>query len=323
MTLVRKFLCALSLLAVVPVSSSAAAGFPEKPIYWVVPWAAGGASDTVGRIVAERLGETLKQSVIVDNRPGAGGNIGTEIVARAAPDGYTLVQLTDATTISPGLYPALKYDPVKAFAPVTLIATGPHVLVANPQSPVKSMADLVSMAKASPGTLNYATAGIGSAQHLAVEMFKRTAGVQLNHVPYKGGAPALVDVLGGQVPIGVFGLAPALPHIKSGKLRAIAVTSATRSPVLPDVPTVAESGFPGFSSVQWFGVAAPAGTPAEVIAKLNQGVVNVLKEPQVIDRLNALGAQVVADTSTQFSQYIQQDTERWTGIIKDSGIRLE
>lgn len=323
MTLVRKFLCALSLLAVVPVSSSAAAGFPEKPIYWVVPWAAGGASDTVGRIVAERLGETLKQSVIVDNRPGAGGNIGTEIVARAAPDGYTLVQLTDATTISPGLYPALKYDPVKAFAPVTLIATGPHVLVANPQSPVKSMADLVSMAKASPGTLNYATAGIGSAQHLAVEMFKRTAGVQLTHVPYKGGAPAMVDVLGGQVPIGVFGLAPALPHIKSGKLRAIAVTSATRSPVLPDVPTVAESGFPGFSSVQWFGVAAPAGTPAEVITKLNQGVVNVLKEPQVIDRLNALGAQVVADTSKQFSQYIQQDTERWTGIIKDSGIRLE
>lgn len=321
MTQVRNLLCALSLLVVAPVS--VATSFPDKPIYWVVPWAAGGASDTVGRIVAERLGATLKQPVIVDNRPGAGGNIGTEIVARATPDGYTLVQLTDATTISPGLYPTLKYDPVKAFAPVTLIATGPHVLVANPQSSVKSMSDLVSIATASPGALNYATAGIGSAQHLAVEMFKRTAGIQLNHVPYKGGAPALVDVLGGQVPIGVFGLAPALPHIKSGKLQAIAVTSATRSPVLPDVPTIAESGFPGFSSVQWFGIAAPAGTPSTVISRLNQEIVSVLKEPQVVERLEALGAEVAADTPEQFSQYIQQDMQRWTGIIKDSGIRLE
>ncbi|NGM86632.1 tripartite tricarboxylate transporter substrate binding protein [Parapusillimonas sp. SGNA-6] len=316
-----KLLCGLALLAAGP--ASLAADFPTRAVTWVVPWAAGGASDTVGRIVGEQLSTVLKQPVIVDNRPGAGGNIGTEMVARATADGYTLVQLTDATTISPGLYPTLKYDPISAFAPISLIATGPHVMVVNAASPIQSLADLVSTAKDKPGTVNYATAGIGSAQHLAAEMFKQAAKVDMVHVPYKGGAPAMVDVLSGEVPMGIFGLAPALPHIKSGKLRAIAVTSVNRSAVLPDTPTVAESGYPGFASVQWFGLAAPAGTPAAVVSRLNEGVVGVLKDPKVVERLKALGAEVAADSPEQFAQYIKQDTQRWSRIISDSGIKLE
>lgn len=321
MTTFSKLLCGLVLLAAGP--ASLAADFPERAVTWVVPWAAGGASDTVGRIVGEQLSGVLKQPVIVDNRPGAGGNIGAEMVARATPDGYTLVQLTDATTISPGLYPALKYDPITAFSPISLIATGPHVLVVNASSPIQSLADLVTTAKANPGTVNYATAGIGSAQHLAAEMFKQAAKVDMVHVPYKGGAPAMIDVLSGEVPLGIFGLAPALPHIKSGKLRAIAVTSVQRSAVLPETPTVAESGFPGFASVQWFGVAAPAGTPAAVVSRLNEGVVGILKDPKVVERLEALGAEVAGDSPDQFAQYIRQDAKRWSSIINDSGIKLE
>lgn len=304
-------------------SSALAANYPDRAVSWIVPWAPGGASDTVGRLIGEQLSKVLKQPVIIENRPGAGGNIGTEAVARAAPDGYTLIQLTDATTISPGLYPSLKYDPVKAFAPVTLIATGPHVLVVNAASPIKTLADLVERAKKNPGTVNYATAGVGSAQHLAIEMFKRVAHVEMTHVPYKGGGQAIVDVVSGQVPVGVFGLAPVLPQIQAGKLRALAVTSTKRVAGLPDVPTVAESGFPGFSSVQWFGLAAPAGTPADVVARLNRDVVGVLRTPSVEQRLQKLGATVVADTPEQFARFIEQDTARWSGIIKDSGIRLE
>jgi tripartite-type tricarboxylate transporter receptor subunit TctC len=321
MNTLSNLLCGLALLAAG--SATLAAEFPARAVTWVVPWAAGGASDTVGRIVGEQLSNVLKQPVIVDNRPGAGGNIGTEMVARAAPDGYTLVQLTDSTTISPGLYPSLKYDPVTAFAPISLIATGPHVMVVNAASPIRSLADLVATAKAKPGTVNFATAGIGSAQHLAAEMFKREAKIDMVHVPYKGGAPAMVDVLSGEVPLGIFGLAPALPHIKSGKLRAIAVTSVKRSTVLPDTPTVAESGYPGFASVQWFGLAAPAGTPSAVVSRLNEGVVGILKDPKIAKRLEALGAEVVADTPEQFAQYIKQDAKRWSSIINDSGIKLE
>jgi tripartite-type tricarboxylate transporter receptor subunit TctC len=318
-----QLLCAGVCACLVLPSSALAANYPDRAVSWIVPWAPGGASDTVGRLIGEQLSKVLKQPVIIENRPGAGGNIGTEAVARAAPDGYTLVQLTDATTISPGLYASLKYDPVKAFAPITLIATGPHVLVVNAASPIKTLADLVERAKKNPGTVNYATAGVGSAQHLAIEMFRRVAHVEMTHVPYKGGGQAIVDVVSGQVPVGVFGLAPVLPQIQAGKLRALAVTSPQRVAGLPDVPTVAESGFPGFSSVQWFGLAAPAGTPADVVARLNRDVVSVLRTPTIEQRLQKLGATVVADTPEQFARFIEQDTARWSGIIKDSGIKLE
>lgn len=322
MKILPRLLCAFSLLAMTA-PALADNGFPDRAVYWLVPWAPGGASDTVGRIIGDKLTKALGQSVVVENRPGAGGNIGTEMAARAAPDGYTLVQLTDATTISPSLYPALKYDPVQAFSPISLIATGPHVLVVNSASSIRTLADLISQAKTKPDALNYATAGIGSAQHLAVEMFKRVAHLKMVHVPYKGGGPALIDVLGGQVPVGVFGLAPVLPHIRAGKLRAIAVTSIERLPTLPDIPTIAESGFPGFSSVQWFGVAAPAGTPAPIVSKLNREVVGVLQNPEVKRSLEKLGATVVADTPEQFARYIQQDADSWSSIVKNSGIKLE
>ena len=291
--------CACAYLALSPASASAA-NYPDRPVYWVVPWAPGGASDTVGRLIGEQLGKVLKQPVIVENRPGAGGNIGTEMVARAAPDGYTLVQLTDATTISPGLYASLKYDPVRAFAPITLIATGPHVLVAPPASPDSTLADLVERAKKNPGAVNYATAGVGSAQHLAIEMFKRVAHIEMTHGPYKGGGQAIGDVVSGQVPVGACALAPVRAPLQAG-----------------------ESGFPGFSSVQWFGLAAPAGTPAAVVSRLNRDVVGVLRTPAVGQRLQKLGATVVADTPEQFAHFIEQDTARWSSIIKDSGIKLE
>jgi tripartite-type tricarboxylate transporter receptor subunit TctC len=302
---------------------AAAQQYPDHPVTWVVPWAAGGASDTVARIVAERLGSKLGQPIIIENRPGAGGNVGTEYVGRARPDGYTLVQLTDATTVSPALYSKLGFDAVTSFAPITLIATGPHVIVTRADGKIKSLADMVTMAKSQQGGLNYASAGVGSAQHLAGELFKRTAGIPMIHVPYKGGAPALVDVLSGQVSVGIFGLAPALPYITSGKLRAIAVTGAQRAPTLPDVPTVAESGYPGFASVQWFGIAAPAGTPAGAVAKLHADIVDVLHSPDVDKKLRALGAEIVAGTPEQFTQYIHDDRQRWGNIVRDAHIQID
>lgn len=316
----RKMLVALTLAS--SAFTATASGFPERPVSWVVPWAPGGASDTVGRMISDPLAGALKQSVIVENKPGAGGNIGTEMVARAAPDGYTLIQLTDSTTISPSLYASLNYEPNKSFAPITLIGTGPHVLVAGTDSPIKTLPDLLKRAQQNPGSINYATAGVGSAQHLAIEMFSRVANIQMTHVPYKGGAPAMIDVLSGQVPVGVFGLAPVLPHIKSGKLRAIAVTSPNRSNVLPDVPTVAESGFPSFSSVQWFGVAAPAGTPSPVISKLNRDIVAAIQTPKVVKGMKALGLEIVASTPEQFTSFISEDSQRWSKVIKDLNISL-
>jgi len=319
MKTIRTLLCLLCLAA----SGAGAQTYPERPIYWVVPWAAGGASDTLARIIGEQLGAALKQPVVVNNQPGAGGNIGTEAVSRAQPDGYTLVQLTDATTISPSLYPRMGYDPVKGFAPVTLIATGPHAIVVGPAQPYHTVKDLVDAARARPGEINFATAGVGSAQHLAGELFNRVAKVDMVHIPYKGGGQAIVDVLSGQVAVGILGLAPVLPYIRAGKLRAIAVTGKARSPVLPDVPTVAESGYPGFESVQWFGLAAPAGTPAPIVAKLNAAVSGVLRQPDVARKLADLGAEVAPDTPEQFTAYMREDIGRWASIIKQAGVKLD
>lgn len=293
-----------------------AQGYPERPVKWVVPYAAGGASDVLARSLTERLSATLGQRVLVDNRPGAGGNIGSDAVAKSAADGYTLLQVTDGNTISPSIYPSLAYDPVKDFTPITLLATGPHVIVAHPSMPANTLGELIALAKAQPGALSYATAGIGSAQHLAGEMLKRDAAIDIVHVPYKGGGAAIVDLVGGQVKVGIMGMAPVLPHIQAGRLKAIAVTGRSRSPALPSTPTVAESGVPGFESVQWFGVAAPAGTPRAIVDRLYKEIQVAMKTPEMKERLNSIGAEAVVSTPQAFGRYMVEDTRRWGDIVK-------
>lgn len=297
--------------------------YPDHPIRWVVPWAPGGASDSLARTLTEKLGNKLGQKIVVDNRPGAGGNIGSDLVAKSAPDGYTLLQVTDANAISPSIYPTLPYDPIKDFAPVTLLATGPHVIVAHPSLPVQNLQDLIKLAKEQPGKIGYATAGIGSAQHLAGEMLNRDAKIELVHIPYKGGGQAITDLLGGQVKLGILGMAPALPLIKSGRLKAIAVTGPQRSSVLPDVKTVSESGVPGFESVQWFGVAAPAGTPPAVVDRLYAAIREVMASPEMKDKIASIGAEAVVSTPNDFAAYLGRDVKQWGTIAKAMNIKVE
>src|SRR5512144_2335881 len=265
--------------------------YPTKPIRIVVPFPPGGATDLLARAVAQRLTEKWGQAVLVDNRPGAGGNIGSELVAKSAPDGYTLEMGTVGThSINASLYAKMPYDHVKDFVPIILVAGVPNVLVVNPALPVNSVQELVAYAKANPGKLNFASSGNGTSIHLSGELFKVMAGVQMTHVPYKGSAPALQDLIGGQVQLMFDNLPPSLPQIKAGKLRALAVTTATRSPALPDLPTIAESGLPGFEASSWFGIVAPAGTPPAIVAKLNAEVAKWLASPEAQEKLLALGA---------------------------------
>ena len=284
-TSMRQALLALlgtALLALPAIANAQTPAYPTKPIRLVVPFPAGGATDILAREVAKHLTETWGQSVVVDNRPGAGGNIGSELVAKSPPDGYTLEMGTVGThAINASLYSKMPYDHVKDFVPVILVAGVPNVLVVNPSVPVNSVQEFIAYAKANPGKLNFASSGSGTSIHLSGELFKVMAGVQMTHVPYKGSAPALQDLLGGQVQLMFDNLPPSLPQIKAGKLRALAVTSATRAPALPDVPTVAEAGLPGFEASSWFGVLAPAGTPPAIVAKLHGALMTVMKDPGV------------------------------------------
>lgn len=318
--LIRVLAAAASALALV---HALAQDFPSRPIRWIVPYAAGGASDLLARTLAERLAAQLQARVVVDNRPGGGGNIGSEMAARSAPDGYTLLQFTDGNTISPGIYPALPYDPVKDFAAITLLATGPHVIVAHPSLAANDLTELIALARSKPGEIAYATAGIGSAQHLAGEMLNQQAGIELLHLPYKGGGQAIVDLVGGQVTLGIIGMAPALPHIRAGKLKAIAVTGRQRSAALPSVPAVAEQGVPGFESVQWFGVTAPSGTPPAIIDRLHREIARAMQSPEMTERLAAIGAQAVVNSPSAFAAYIDEDVRRWGAISKAMGIRAQ
>ncbi len=269
-------------------AAAQAPAYPTKPIRLVVPFPPGGATDILAREVAKHLTEAWGQSVVVDNRPGAGGNIGSELVAKAAPDGYTLEMGTVGThAINASLYSKMPYDHVKDFVPVILVAGVPNVLEVNPSVPVNSVQELIAYAKANPGKLNFASSGAGTSIHLSGELFKVMAGVQMTHVPYKGSAPALQDLLGGQVQLMFDNLPPSLPQIKAGKLRALAVTSTTRAPALPDVPTVAEAGLPGFEASSWFGVLAPAGTPPAIVAKLNAEIAKWLTSPEAKEKLAA------------------------------------
>ena len=301
-----------------------AANYPAKPVRLVVPFPAGGTTDILARAVAQKLSEAWGQQVIVDNRPGAGGNIGSELVARAAPDGYTLLMGTVGThAINPSLYKKMPYDHVKDFAPVILVAGVPNVLVVNPSLPVHSVSELIAYAKANPGKLNFASSGNGTSIHLSGELFKTMTGVDMTHVPYKGSAPALTDLIGGQVQLMFDNLPSSLPFIKAGKLRALAVTSGTRSATLPELPTLAESGLPGFEASSWFGVLAPAGTPRDIVAKLNGAIAGWLASPEAKEKLLAQGAIAAGGTPDDFARHIAAETSKWAKVVKASGAHVD
>lgn len=303
---------------------NAATAYPSKPIKLVVPFAAGGTTDILGRATAAELTKAGMQTV-VENRPGAGGNIGAEMVAKSAPDGYTLLMGTVGTHgINQSLYGRLPYDPVKDFAPITLLAMVPNVLVVNPNLPVSGVRDLIALAKSKPGKLNYASSGNGTSIHLSGELFKTMTGTYMTHIPYRGSAPALTDLIGGQADLMFDNLPSALPHIKAGRLRALAVTSDKPSPALPGVPTIAEAGpVKGYEATSWFGVLAPAGTPAEIVSKLQQTLSKALASPEMREKLVAQGAEPVGDTPDHFARHIQAETAKWAQVVKTSGAKVD
>ncbi len=300
-----------------------AQSYPARPVRIVVGYPPGGTVDFMARIVSSKLSEIFKQQVIVDNRPGGGTVIGSELVARSAPDGYTLLMANIAFGANPALVARLSYDTVKDFAPVSLVALLPSFLVVHPSLPVHSVRELVALAKARPGQLSYASAGNGSLLHLTMERFKAVAGVDILHVPYKGAAPALSDVLGGQLAIMFIPGPPALQHIKSGRIHALGVTSAARVSLLPAVPTIAESGYPGFELYDWEGIIAPANTPAAVIARLNAEINNILGSAEVKDYILSQGANPAGSTPEELAQRIRNEITLWTEVVKKSGMRVD
>jgi len=313
----------IAVLAVVAGGGSAQ-NYPTRPIRLVVPFPAGGTTDILAREVGRRLSVSLGQPVVIDNRPGAAGNIGSDLVAKSAPDGYTLLMCTVSThAINPNLYAKLPYDHVKDFAPVILVAGVPNVLEVTPALPVNSVSDLIKLAKEKPGQINFASSGSGTSIHLSGELFKTMAGVDMTHIPYKGSAPAIADLMGGQVQVMFDNLPSSLQQIKAGKLRAIAVTSAQRAPALPDVPTIAESGLPGFEATSWFGIVAPAGTPPAIIARINADVNQWLQSPDAREELLAQGAAAAGGTPEQFAAHIRAETEKWAKVVKASGAKVD
>jgi tripartite-type tricarboxylate transporter receptor subunit TctC len=309
-----------ALILVVMSGPAEAQQYPTKPIRLVVPFTPGGTTDILARTVAQKLTESWGQQVVIDNRPGAGGNIGTEIVAKAPPDGYTLLMGTISThAINASLYKKLAFDPVRDFAPITRVGTLPNILVVHPSLPVKSVKDLIALAKSQPGGLNFASSGSGTSLHLSGELFKMMAGIDMVHIPYKGSTPALTDLLGGQVKVMFDNMPSALPHVKSGKLRALAVTTAKRSPALPDLPTVAESGLAGFDVSSWFAMFAPANTPKDVITKLNGEIVKILNSGEVKEKLAQLGVDAAPTSPEDLAAFAKAETEKWGKVVKATG----
>jgi len=317
------FIAAALLIGSSP-STTSAQTYPSRPIHIVTPYSPGGSADMIARLIADNLAKRLGQPVIVENRPGASGTMGTQAVAKAAPDGYTLLLAFVAeVAIAPGLYPKLSYDPLKDLVPVILAAKYPMVLVVTPSLGAASVKDLMAIAKASPQGLAYASSGSGSPAHIAFELLARRTGMNMTHVPYKGGGAALADLLGGHVQMFFSGLSPALPHLKSGKLRAIAVSSAQRSFALPDVPTVSESGVTDFDVNTWNGLFAPAGTPAGIVDQLNTEVSAILRMPDVAKRLASEGAEFAPNTPKEFGAFVQSQVAKYSQVIKDANIKAD
>ena len=295
--------------------------YPTKPVRFIVPFAAGGSTDIIARAVGTRLTDVIGQPVVVENRPGGGTVIGTEAVARSAPDGYTLLVVPAPFTINPSLLPKLPYDPLNDFTPITLINTTPLVVVVNPSVPARNVKELIALAKAKPGMLNYGSSGTGGSNHLAGELFQAMAGVKMVHIPYKGNAPALTDLVGGHVDLVFNGLTSAYPLIKSGRIRPLAVTSIRRSAVLPEMPTLDESGLKGFEAVAWNGLAGPAKTPSEVVDRLSGAVRKVLANPEIRERLKSEGSDPVGSTPAEFVKYLREEIAKWAKVIKLSGAK--
>ena len=298
--------------------------WPSKPVKWVVPFAPGGTTDILARTIGEKLTIALGQPIIVENRPGAGGALGAEFTAKAPADGYTIMGGTISThAINASLYKNLPYDPVKDFAPITLIARVPNMLVVNPDIPAKNVGELIALMKANPGKYSFASSGNGTSQHLSGELFKSMAGVDMQHIPYKGSPPALQDVVGGQVSMTFDNITTAWPLAKAGKLRALAVTTAKRSTVAPEVPTLAESGLAGYEVGSWQGVFAPAGTPPAIVRRLNVEIVKIINMPDVKEKLIALGAEPVGNISEEFGALVKSEVAKWADVVKKSGAKVD
>ncbi len=314
---------AMGVLVLFAAGSAVAQAWPTKAIKIVVPYPPGGANDIVARLLGQKLTDQLGQPVVVENRPGASGNNGADTVAKSPADGYTLILVTTGHSIAPSLYAKLPYNIRTDLTPVSTLISGPMLVMTNPQGKINSMADLIAAAKVKPGALSYGSAGSGSTTHLAAELIATTAGVKFNHIPYKGSAPAMVDVMGGNVQMVMDLMLSSMPHVKSGKLKAIAITSARRDPALPEVPTLSEAGFPGLEMSVWNGLMAPAGTPKEVIAKLNTEIRKAMELPDLKERIHAQGFSVLTGTPEQFSAVLRSEMDRWAKAVKDSGAKAD
>jgi tripartite-type tricarboxylate transporter receptor subunit TctC len=303
-------------------AAATAQGYPARPVRIVVPFSPGGAADTPARILGPRMTEALGQQMLIDNRPGAGSTIGTELVAKSAPDGYTLLLISNTHAINASLYKKLNYDPIVDFAPVLQFATSPNILVVHPSLPVKSVKELVALAKSKPGQIDYASSGNGSSQHLFTALFTTLAGIEMNHVPYKGSGQARADLISGQISVSIPGIASVIQHVKSGRLRALGVTSAKRSPQLPEVPSIAEAGVKGYDADQWLGFLAPAKTSTDAIARLNEAAQRVLKQPELQKALENVGAQADYLGPKEFGELVKSEMPKWAKVVKATGLQI-
>ena len=297
--------------------------FPTKPVRFIVPFAPGGGNDIIARVIGQKLSEGWGQQVVVDNRPGAGGNVAAETTARAAPDGHTIFQFNVANAIAPSVYRKIAYDPVKDFAAVTQLATSPFIMVVTPSIRANSVKEFIALAKAPQSRINYASSGNGGSTHLLTELFKTMAGIDITHVPYNGAAPALNDLIGGQVQMLLAVPATAIPHMKSGRLRALAVSSLRRSSLVPELPTIAEAGVPGFEGAAWYGVVAPGRTPPAIVTQLNRDFLSALRAPEVRDRLVSQGVEIVGSTPEEFAQFVRNEIPKWAKAARISGARVD
>ncbi|TXI16138.1 MAG: tripartite tricarboxylate transporter substrate binding protein [Ottowia sp.] len=319
--MIKQLLAGVALAAAALCGPAQAQGYPSKPVNIVVPFAPGGATDIMTRLLAERLSKRLGQPVIVENKPGAGTMIASEYVAKAPADGHTVLMAASSLGIAPSLYSKVNYDPVKSFAPISLVASVVHVLEVHPSVPVKSVGELITWLKANPGKANYGSVGAGTSTHLESELFNTMAGVKMVHVPYKGSAPALTDLVGGSLQVMFDAWASSGPFVKDGRTRLLAVTTAQRSKILPDVPTVAESGLPGYEAMPWLGLLAPAGTPDAVVKKFHDELMEVLKEQAVQDKFHSLGLDIIGNTPQEFADFIKKDITKWAKVIQETGAK--
>ena len=316
-------LLSAAVVAVIAAHSVCAQNYPSRPLRLVVPFSPGGAADVPGRILTQKMSEALGHQVVVDNRPGAGSTIGADSVAKALPDGYTLLTISNTHFVSAALYKKLPYDSLNDYAPVTQVTSAPNVVVVHPSLPAKTVKELIALAKAKPGKIDYASSGNGSTQHLTGALFTKMAGIEMTHIPYRGSGPATADLLSGQVTVGFPGIAGMLPQIKAGKLRALAVTSARRSPELPQVPTVAEAGVKGYDVTAWFGVAGPKGMPRDIVLKLHAELLRILKNPEVQKLLLNAGQEVAwQDTPELFSEMLKVESAKWARMVQESGAQV-